>query len=139
VIERAEVVVGRRAHQGFELLAVEEADVRVSRRCRRPVGHGHRIRDDPAAPEREGEHTVRELEVVRHRLHREAGAPLRRDVVADVARLDGTERSRREEGPEVPPKHDPVVLHRRALALHDLLEVPEVVRGRDLERQLPVR
>jgi hypothetical protein len=82
---------------------------------------------------------VGELEVVRHGFHREAGASLRRDVVAHVAWLDRTERSPSEEGPEMPPQHDPVVLNCRALALHDLLEVPEVLRGRDFKGQLPVR
>ena len=102
-IGRTEKVVGRGTQQRLELLAVEEMDVGIGRRRRRPVDHRDGLIVDPPALEREREHAMGEVEVVGDRLDRETVSPLGGDVRSDVARRELGDVGRAEVRAEMPP------------------------------------
>jgi hypothetical protein len=133
------VVARDGAEHRLELLGLQEPDSAV-RGARRPrsVDERHRVRGRPFALDREGEDAVQEIQVVLDRLARQAILLLDLEVGLDVGAVDLVQRPAAEERRHVPAQVPAVVLQRRALALHDVLEVLEVELAR-LGHRVPLR
>ena len=97
-LDRAEVIVGDRAQQSVELLALQEADAAmgVARRAR-PVHERDRIGRRPAALDREREQTVQEVQLVADGLRGQTRPPLGAQELLDTRGVDPVQRSLAEE------------------------------------------
>jgi hypothetical protein len=102
-------------------------------RRRRAIGDGDRVPHDQAPADRKREHAVGEVQVVVDALDGETGAALRTDVGGDVVRGELGDLGAAEERAEMAAEDDPVVLNRGGLALHHLVEVPEIASADLLE------
>jgi hypothetical protein len=84
----------------------------------RPVDQRDRVRRDPAAPYREGEDPVQEVEMVLDRLRGVALLQLPPEVGGNPIGVDLLDLSTAEVRREVAAQIAPIILDRRALALH---------------------